>query len=132
MTTTVVREIIGVYNADGSWRGELAYAIGRLTGRAHCALCDITHGTLRRRPSFDAACARLSVPVTLLHRDERPPEVVALSRDRTPMVLGRTDDGLLVLLTAEELERCGADPDELVEAIESAIAVLGLQLASSG
>jgi hypothetical protein len=130
MTETVVREVIGVYHADGSWRGEVTYALGKLTGRAHCALCDITHGLVRRRRGFDAACARLGVPVTLLHRDERPMEVTAITRDRTPMVLGRTDDGLLVLLTAEELERCGADPDALVAAIESAITVLGLQLAS--
>lgn len=125
--TTTVREIIGVYDADGSWHGELAYALRKLTGRAHCALCDITHAGLRRRPSFDAACDRLGVPVTLLHRDERPPDVAALTGDRTPMVLGRTDDDLLVLLTADELDRCGADPDALVEAIDDALAVLGIQ-----
>jgi hypothetical protein len=128
--TTTVREIIGVYDADGSWHGELAYALRKLTGRAHCALCDITHAGLRRRPGFDAACARLGVPVTLLHRDERPPDVATLTGDRTPMVLGRTDDDLLVLLTAEELDRCGAEPDALVEAIDDALAVLGIQLIS--
>jgi hypothetical protein len=130
MMGIVLREVIGVYNADGSWRGELAYAFGKLTKSAHCALCDITHGVLRRRPSFDAACARLGVPVTLLHRDERPPDVAAITGDDTPMVLGRTDDGLLVLLTAEELDRCDADPDALVAAIEASIAAKGVRLAS--
>jgi hypothetical protein len=130
MAPMLVREVIGVYDADGSWRGELAYVLGRLTGRAHCALCDITHGGLRRRPGFDVACARLGVPVTLLHRDEQPPVVAELTRDRTPIVLGRTDDGPIVVLTAEELARCGPDPAAFVAAIQSAIAVLGLQLAS--
>jgi hypothetical protein len=44
----VIARLIGVYNAEGSLRGELAYLLGKLTGRAHCALCDITHGALRR------------------------------------------------------------------------------------
>lgn len=130
MTDTVVHEVIGIYDADGSVRGEVAYALKKLAGLAHCALCDITHRGLRRRPAFEAARPRLGVPFTLLHRDERSPEMVALSGDRTPMVLGRIDAGLIVLLSAEDLERCGADPDALFTAIEGAIAVLGLRLAS--
>lgn len=130
MAPAAVHEVIGVYDADGSLRGELAYALGKLTGQAHCALCDITHGTLRRRPGFDVACQRLGVPVTLLHRDEQPPDVAALTAGRTPMVVGRTDDGLVVLLSAADLERCERDPEALVDAALGAIAVLGLRLAS--
>jgi hypothetical protein len=33
--------LIGVYAADGTVTGELAYFVGARLGRAHCALCDI-------------------------------------------------------------------------------------------
>jgi hypothetical protein len=52
-----VTGLVGVYHADGSWHGELAYLLGRLSSRVHCALCDITHGLLRRRRAFDACAA---------------------------------------------------------------------------
>ncbi len=42
----VVR-LIGVYDADGTLRGELGYWVGARLGRRHCSLCDITHA-LRR------------------------------------------------------------------------------------
>lgn len=125
-----VHEVIGVYDADGSLGGEVAYVIGRLTGRAHCALCDITHGWVRRRTAFDVARAALGAPLTLLHRDERPADVVAVTGDRTPMVIGRTDDGFVVLLTADELERCGSSPEDFFSALEESIAVRGLRLPS--
>jgi hypothetical protein len=130
MTTQAVTELIGVYHANGSWRGELAYVVKKAAGRGHCSLCDITHGTLRRRSSFDAACTTLGVKFTLLHRDERPPDVLAITGDTTPMVLGRTATGLRVLLGAEQLNQCRADPDALVEALQHRLAALGLRLAS--
>lgn len=130
MSASLVTELIGVYDANGSVRGELAYAFRKLTGRGHCSLCDITHGGLRRRPEFDAVCTELGVPFTLLHRDERPADVLAVTADRTPMVLGRTVDGLTVLLGAEQLDECDPSPAALVDALHRAIARLGLQLAA--
>jgi hypothetical protein len=44
-----VEELLGVYDADGGVRGELAYVWGRWRGGVHCSLCDITHTTWRRK-----------------------------------------------------------------------------------
>jgi hypothetical protein len=49
-----IRRLVGVYNANGSVGGELAYFIGARLGRAHCALCDITHGLVRERATWKA------------------------------------------------------------------------------
>ena len=130
MPATAITELIGVYDANGSVRGELAYALRKVTGRGHCSLCDITHGGLRRRRGFDAACSNLGVPFTLLHRNERAADVVAVSADRTPMVLGRTSEGLVVLLGAEQLDECSPSPEALVNALHHTIAALGLRLAA--
>jgi len=50
-----VRELIGVYDADGTLLGEARYWIGARLGRAHCALCDITHGLFTERADWRAA-----------------------------------------------------------------------------
>jgi hypothetical protein len=44
-----VRRLVGVYDADGTLRGEVGYWVGARLGRAHCALCDITHSPIRER-----------------------------------------------------------------------------------
>jgi hypothetical protein len=69
--------LIGVYHADGGLVGELRYALGRVLGTTHCALCDITHGGLRPRREWSALCAGLDVPIEVMHLNERTPDVLA-------------------------------------------------------
>jgi len=109
MSPPTVRAIVGVYDADGGVAGELRYVVGHLLGRAECALCDITHGTLRRKPAWDAMARRLGVEVTLVHRNERTPEVAAATGDALPCVVAVTDSGVVPLLDAAELSECGGD-----------------------
>ena len=42
------QELVGVYHADGSLLGEARYVVGKILGRAHCSLCDITHDMVRK------------------------------------------------------------------------------------
>ena len=98
-----VTRLVGVYDADGTVRGELAYWIGARLGRAHCALCDITHGSVRPRPDWYAARARLPVPFPTVHRDEMPPGVAELGAD-LPFVAVETDEGARLLLDRRRLE----------------------------
>jgi hypothetical protein len=104
-----VRELVGVYDADGGVAGELRYVVGHLLGRAECGLCDITHGTLRRKPAWDAMAARLGVPFTLVHRNERTPEVAAATADALPCVVAVTEAGVVPVLDAAALSSCGGD-----------------------
>jgi hypothetical protein len=116
----VITGLVGVYHANGSGRGELAYLAGKLTGRAHCALCDITHGPLGRRRSFDACAAGLPAAFELVHLDDRTGQVTQLSEGRTPCVLAETGDGMVLLLGPDELAACNRDPTRLLAAIHEA------------
>lgn len=122
-----VRALTGVYDADGSLRGEVAYVVGKLLGRRHCALCDITHGSLRPRPTWEACRTSVPVPFEVVHLDERTPEVRAASEGNTPCVLAHTDDGVQVLLGPTDLEACAKDPARLVTAVEQAVDEGGLR-----
>jgi hypothetical protein len=120
-----VVELVGVYDADGTIRGELSYLVRRAAGRGHCALCDISHGTLRRRPSFDIAIGRLPVPLRMLHRDELDADQAAAAADSVPCVLAVSARGVEVLLDRAALERRPMDAEELVDLILDALSSAG-------
>lgn len=116
-----IERLVGVYDADGTVRGELAYLLGRARGTSHCALCDITHGRLRRRADFDDARRRLVVPLELCHRDEVDETVRAAAGGRYPCVVGIGSAGARVVMDGDDLEACAGDPTRLVELLNAAV-----------
>ena len=108
MTPSVDR-LAMVYDADGGLAGEARYVIGHLLGRAECALCDITHGSLRRKATFDELLAGLAVPVDVVHRNEQTAEVAAVTDGRLPCVAAQVNGEWSVLISAEELHACKGD-----------------------
>jgi hypothetical protein len=124
---TAICRLIGVYNAEGTLRGELAYWVGARLGRAHCALCDITHGLARERSDWKQLRDAMSVPFDTFHRNDQPDEAREVSDGLAPVVVAETaGGGLLVLLGPEELEACAGSTERLTSAIEAARAKAGL------
>lgn len=118
--------LVGVYDADSTLRGELAYWVGARVGRRHCSLCEITHGLVRQRPEWKACRANLPVPFDTYHRDDQPDAIRSAAAGRAPVVVAETDAGHVVLLTRADLETCDGSIDLLVEAIERSAELLGL------
>lgn len=118
--------LVGVYDADATFRGELSYWVGARLGRRHCALCDITHGTVRERPEWAACRTGLPIPFDTFHRNDQPPPVRDAAGGQAPVVVAETDLGHLLLLSATELDRCDGSIEQLMEAIERAAVRLGL------
>lgn len=118
--------LVGVYDADSTIRGELAYWIGARLGRRHCSLCDITHGSVRERPEWKACRAGLPVPFDTYHRNDQPAAARAAAGGQAPVVLAETADGMVMLLGPDELDRCQGSIDRLVEAVEAAVDRQGL------
>jgi hypothetical protein len=124
MSEPSVTRLVGVYDADGSLLGEAAYVWGKLRGTRHCALCDITHGRVRRKPAWDRMVARLGISVELLHLDELTPDVAeAVATHRVPVVLAETVDGLRPVVRAEELDRLDGSVERLGELLEAHLRV---------
>jgi hypothetical protein len=107
MPNTVL-ELIGVYDADGTLLGEARYWIGARLGRAHCALCDITHGLFTERTEWRRCRDQLDVAFLTYHRNDAPADVLAAGSP-APFVVARTDRGLVALLGPEELDACSGD-----------------------
>ncbi len=120
-----LQRIIGVYNSDGSVFGELSYAALRAMGKAHCALCDVTHGTFRSRPEWAAARASLGVPFDTYHRNDQPSSVIAATGGETPIVAAEFADGTIsVLLRCNDLDACAKSPERMMTAISGALATI--------
>ncbi len=124
---TTVRRLIGVYDADGGLRGEIAYLAGKLAGR-HCTLCDITHSPVRRRREWDSYTSSLPVPFDVVHRNERSAALQRVTEGREACVVAECRDGSLVFLLSNEALAQAADVAGLAQAVASAIAEAGLQL----
>jgi hypothetical protein len=123
-----VDRLIGVYDADGSLLGELAYVVGHALGRRACALCDITHGRLRRKAEFEEVAASLPVPLDLLHRDAQSSTLAAATAGRLPCVVAERGGNLTLLVGPDALVGCHGDPTALLDAIRRAAAAHGLEL----
>jgi hypothetical protein len=118
--------LIGVYDADSTIRGELAYWIGARLGRRHCSLCAITHGSIRQRPEWTACRAGLPVPFDTFHRNDQPDTTRAAAEGQAPVVVAETEAGHVLLLSPADLDACGDSVDRLVAAIDHAAAGAGL------
>jgi hypothetical protein len=111
-----VRRFVGVYDADGTVFGELSYFVKARVGRAHCALCDITHGLVRERAEWRTARDRLPVTFDTYHRDDQPDAVRGAAGGAVPVVVAEMAGGGVELVAGpDDLERCDGDPGALVE-----------------
>ncbi len=113
-------KLVGIYNAKGSLIGELQYFWGKIRGTAHCALCDITHGKLKEKPSFKECKQNLEIPFELLHLDELDSELEAFA-DNAPCVVGLNENGYSIILNDEELEKCKSNVDDFSNLLNSKI-----------
>ena len=127
-----VTALVGVYDADGGPAGEARYVIGHLLGRLECALCDITHGRVRRKGAFDALRDRLGVPFSVVHRNERTAEVEAATQHALPCVVAVTGPGLVIVMGRAELSACGGDVDRFERSLRGSLAARQLELVETG
>ncbi len=129
-TQRIIR-LVGVYDADSTIRGELAYWVGARLGRRHCSLCEITHGSVPQRPEWRTCRAGLPVPFDTYHRNDQPDTIRRVAGGQAPVVVAETDKGDVVLLTSDDVDACAGSIGGLVAAIEQAASRLGLTLAPS-
>lgn len=119
-----VVELIGVYHADGGPIGEVKYVLGKILGTAHCALCDVTHSPVRRKPEWDAMVARLGIPIRLVHLNEQDPDIAGATQIHgSPIVLARmSDESLHVAVAPRELESLDGSVPAFEEALAESLA----------
>ena len=122
----MIERLIGVYDADGTLRGEAAYWIGARLGRRHCSLCDVTHGSFTEKSTWKRCRSSLPVPFDTYHRDDQPDDVRRASGDTAPVVVAKTSEGFVLLLDDARISSVDGDPSRLVALISEAVEAAGL------
>jgi len=113
-------EFVGIYDADSTIWGEVSYWVGARLGRRHCSLCDVTHGTFRRKPEWVRCSRSLPVPFVTFHRNDAPRAALTAARGSFPVVLGRVGDEFSVVLNDAQITSCHGSPDALADLLASA------------
>lgn len=119
-----VHALYGVYHANGGLFGELAYVAGKVLGTTHCALCDITHGLIKEKPSFSACRTAFMAPLKTVHINEQTNELALFTAGRTPCVVAETSTGWVMLLTEGDLEHCNHSVPAFISALKEALSPL--------
>ena len=101
-----VRKLIFVFAADSGLLNAIGDSAGKVLRLKGCSLCGITHGILGERKGWKECRSRFGVDVDYVHRDELSAELQAVVGDKLPAVVAETDDGMVLLLAPDVLDRC--------------------------
>ena len=96
-----MQKLIGVYNANGGFVGELAYFFGHLIGIRDCKLCDVTHSPVKKKSAwkeFEKRILEDGYEFVLVHKNERTEAQIEASGGREPCVLIEYEDGSLSMI----------------------------------
>ena len=80
-----------IYNADGSFFGEISYFLKKLSGRDKCKLCDLSHTLIFQKKSWDAFLKELDRPYKVLHLNELPESIKQLNLTYPSILLEKND-----------------------------------------
>jgi pyruvate/2-oxoglutarate dehydrogenase complex dihydrolipoamide dehydrogenase (E3) component len=119
-TAAPIDELIGVYDADSTLRGEIAYWL-RARLRRHCELCVITHGARRAKPEWVRLSGELPASFVAYHRDELPEAIAVYGRGELPVILARAGARVRVILDRGDIAGCASSPRRLAEAITARV-----------
>lgn len=122
MTDSKIIELIGVYDADSTLRGEISYWMGARIGRTHCSLCELTHGLFTKKNEWKECSQNLVVPFLTFHRNDAPVDVLEAAKGNFPVVLMRSPEQVEVVLNNEQLEQFNKSTSQFAEWVRNFIA----------
>ena len=116
--------LYAIYDADGSFLGEVRYLRDKCLGKAECALCELSHGwnplgrpDWRRRKGVAAS-------LNWLHRDELPHHIANQVRGQLPCVAVDRSGEVEIVIGREALLGCEGDFSVFVHLLEQAARAL--------
>ena len=92
-----------IYNANGSFFGEINYFLKKLSRRDKCKLCDLSHNLIFQKKSWDDFLKELNRPYQVLHTNELPESIKRLNLTY-PSILLEKDDSFEELISRTDFE----------------------------
>ena len=113
-----------IYDADGSFMGEVRYLRDKFLGKAECALCDLSHGWSPMGRSDWRRRKDVSASLNWLHRDELPGHVAAQVAGQLPCVAVDRDGEIEIVIGREALRGCEGDFSVFEHLLEQTVRAL--------
>ena len=111
----------GIYNADGTFFGELGYVIAKLGGKKSCSLCDVTHGwNPFGKRQWKGLCKSSSLDIQLIHRDEATESQLQAAAD-LPSFITEVEEGWAQIMASTQITKLKSQPEKIVSMLEDAI-----------
>lgn len=107
-----VHKLVLVYAADSGKLSAFVDSARKLFRLKGCTLCSITHGLAGEKGEWRECREELGLPIDYLHRDELSGELRRVAGEQLPCVLAETDNGPVMLLGPDVLERCRGSVDD--------------------
>jgi ribulose kinase len=112
--------VFGIYNADGTFFGELGYLIAKLSGKRSCSLCDVTHGwNPFGKREWKGLCKSSLINIQLIHQNEATESQLKAAGD-LPSFISETEEGWTQIMTSAQITRLKREPDRIVAILEEA------------
>ena len=92
-----------IYNANGSFFGEISYFLKKLSGRDKCKLCNLSHNLIFQKKSWDDFLKGLDRPYQVLHINELPESIKKLNLTY-PSILLEKENSLKELVSRRDFE----------------------------
>ena len=102
-------ELIGIYDAEGGLSGELSYAWGKMLGRNHCELCDITHSLFFQKKKWKELIDKLYITIRVVHLNEQSPALKSVTDGKTPCIVLSCDGNYEIIIDTTDLKNCNGD-----------------------
>ena len=113
--------VFGIYNADGTFFGELGYVIAKLGRKKSCSLCDVTHGwNPFGKRQWKGLCKSSSLDIQLIHRDEATESQLQAAAD-LPSFITEVEEGWTQIMTSTQITKLKSQPETIVSMLEYAI-----------
>ena len=110
--------VFGIYNADGSFLGELQYAISKVVGKSSCSLCELTHGwNPFGKRKWKTVCKNSDLNIQLIHRDEATASQLKTAGN-LPSFITESDGGWVQIMGANRIIKFKNRPSELISELE--------------
>ena len=113
-----------IYDADGSFMGEVRYLRDKCLGKADCALCDLSHGWSPLGRSDWRRRKGVAASLNWLHRDELPGHVSAQVVGQLPCVAVDRSGEIDIVIGREALRGCEGDFSVFEHLLEQTVRAL--------
>jgi hypothetical protein len=114
--------VIGVYNAEGTLKGELLYVLKKMTGHGHCSLCDITHGwrPLGKKIWRDGVL-NTELNIEMLHSNELTSAQKLVVGNLPVFIFEDANKTWSIIMNKSQIDLFSNDPKRLIEHLENEV-----------